>query len=58
MAYVINCECGYVARGEDEDALVADAEQHIRDKHPEMADDMTRGARADLNKPIHERFGA
>jgi NAD(P)-dependent dehydrogenase (short-subunit alcohol dehydrogenase family) len=23
-----------------------------------LADDMTRGARADLNKPIHERFGA
>jgi predicted small metal-binding protein len=42
MAYVINCECGYVARGEDEDALVADTEQHVRDQHPEMAEQMTR----------------
>jgi hypothetical protein len=23
-----------------------------------LADDMTRGARANLNKPVHERFGA
>jgi predicted small metal-binding protein len=42
MAYVINCECGYTARGETEDELVADAEQHIRDQHPEMAEGMTR----------------
>jgi predicted small metal-binding protein len=42
MAYVINCECGYVARGETEDDLVADAEQHIKDQHPEMADQMGR----------------
>jgi predicted small metal-binding protein len=42
MAYVINCECGYVARGETEDELVSDAEQHIREQHPDMAEDMTR----------------
>jgi predicted small metal-binding protein len=42
MAYVINCDCGYQARGETEDELVADAEQHIRDQHPEMADQMGR----------------
>jgi predicted small metal-binding protein len=42
MALVINCECGYTARGEDEDELVADAQSHIRDQHPEMADQMGR----------------
>jgi predicted small metal-binding protein len=42
VAYVINCECGYTARGETEDELVADAKQHIRDQHPEMAEEMTR----------------
>jgi predicted small metal-binding protein len=42
MALVINCECGYTARGENEDELVADTEAHVRDKHPEMADQMGR----------------
>ena len=42
MAYVINCECGYVARGETEDDLVADAEQHIQDKHPDLVGKMGR----------------
>jgi predicted small metal-binding protein len=42
MAYVITCDCGYQARGETEDELVADAEQHMQDKHPEMADEMAR----------------
>jgi predicted small metal-binding protein len=39
---VINCECGYTARGETEDELVADAQQHVEGTHPEMAADMTR----------------
>jgi predicted small metal-binding protein len=42
MAYVINCDCGYTARGETEDELVADAEQHIQSDHPEMVGQMTR----------------
>lgn len=37
MSYVINCECGYTARGETEDELVADATQHIEQVHPKMA---------------------
>lgn len=36
MAYVINCDCGYVVRAEDEDQLLANAEAHIRDAHPDM----------------------
>jgi predicted small metal-binding protein len=41
MAKVINCECGYVVRGEDDDELLADARQHIQADHPEMADSVT-----------------
>ena len=36
MAKVINCECGYVVRGQTDDELVANAEAHIKEKHPEM----------------------
>ena len=36
MSYVINCECGFVVRAEDEDELVANAEAHIQDAHPDM----------------------
>jgi predicted small metal-binding protein len=39
---VINCECGYVARGETDDELVADAEQHIRSVHPDLVGKMSR----------------
>ena len=31
--WAIRCECGYVARGEDEAALVADARRHAREEH-------------------------
>jgi predicted small metal-binding protein len=36
MPYVINCDCGYVVRAETEDELVASAEAHIQDAHPDM----------------------
>ena len=42
MAKLINCECGYVVRGEDDDELVANVEQHISDKHPDMVGTMSR----------------
>jgi predicted small metal-binding protein len=42
MAYVINCECGYTARGETEDELLADAERHIQDEHPDMVGQVSR----------------
>ena len=38
MPKVINCECGYTARGEDDDELVADVRQHVESVHPEMKD--------------------
>jgi predicted small metal-binding protein len=42
MAKQINCECGYIVRGEDDDELAAKAEEHIRDKHPELVGTMSR----------------
>ena len=42
MSKVIECEDGYVVRGETDDELVAGAEQHIRDAHPELVGKMTR----------------
>ncbi len=36
MPKVINCECGYVARGETEEELLAVAETHIRSDHPDL----------------------
>lgn len=34
MAKIINCDDGVVIRGETDDELVANAEQHLRDYHP------------------------
>ena len=43
MAKVINCECGYVVRGETDDELVANAEEHINQQHPELVGKLGRG---------------
>jgi hypothetical protein len=43
MAKVINCECGYVVRGETDDELVANAEAHINEQHPELVGKLGRG---------------
>jgi predicted small metal-binding protein len=42
MAKVVNCECGYTVRGEDDDEIVANVEAHVREAHPEMAGQMSR----------------
>ena len=42
MAYVINCDCGFVVRGETEDVIVANAEQHIQEAHPDMVGKVSR----------------
>jgi predicted small metal-binding protein len=42
MAKVINCDCGYVVRGETDDELVEQAQQHISDQHPEMVGKVSR----------------
>ena len=48
MARIINCECGYVARGETDDEVVADLELHIRQNHPEMVGRYDRAQLLDL----------
>ena len=42
MAKLINCECGYVVRGSDEDDVVRNAEEHISQAHPELVGQMSR----------------
>jgi predicted small metal-binding protein len=37
MAYLIQCDCGHVSRGETEDELVRAANRHIEEVHQEMA---------------------
>jgi predicted small metal-binding protein len=41
MTKVINCECGYVVRGESDDDLLANAHEHIRSDHPDMVGQVT-----------------
>lgn len=33
MPLIINCECGFVVRGKDEDELVANAQAHAKIEH-------------------------
>ncbi len=42
MAKVINCECGQAVRGETDDELVANVEEHVRTDHPDLAGKMSR----------------
>jgi predicted small metal-binding protein len=42
MARLINCECGQVVRGETDDELVENVEEHVRTAHPELAGKMSR----------------
>jgi predicted small metal-binding protein len=42
LAKLINCECGYVVRGADEDELVHNAEEHLKQAHPDLVGKMSR----------------
>ena len=42
MAKEINCPCGKTVSGEDDDQLVANVEEHIREDHPEMVGTRSR----------------
>lgn len=42
MPRVINCECGLVCEGETDDELLANAERHVREQHPELEGRITR----------------
>jgi predicted small metal-binding protein len=41
MAYTINCDCGYVIRGDSEKELLDRAESHIEDAHPDLVGKIT-----------------
>jgi hypothetical protein len=38
----INCVCGYVVQGEDDDELWEHAQQHLRADHPDLAGKVSR----------------
>jgi predicted small metal-binding protein len=42
MARKIDCDCGYTVRGESDEELIANAEEHIRRDHPEMVGQISR----------------
>jgi hypothetical protein len=42
MAKLIECEDGFVVRGEDDDTLVANAERHIAEAHPDLVGKLSR----------------
>ena len=42
MPKQVNCPCGEVVTGADDDELVANVEAHVADKHPEMVGTMSR----------------
>jgi predicted small metal-binding protein len=42
MAMFIKCECGFVARGEEEDRVIDKIRAHMRDDHPQLLNTVTR----------------
>jgi len=42
MAKVIRCECGYVANGDTDDAVVDAIRAHMATDHPRLLDTVTR----------------
>jgi predicted small metal-binding protein len=48
MAKIANCECGYVARGNDDEEVLTHLESHIRRDHPEMVGKYERHQLLDL----------
>lgn len=42
MAKVINCECGFVARGGTDDEVVEVIRGHMATDHPELLDSVDR----------------
>ena len=41
MGRMIRCECGEVVRGEDDQAVLAAAHEHIEAKHPDLVTTIT-----------------
>jgi predicted small metal-binding protein len=42
MTMKVDCPCGETLRGESEDELVGNVEQHVQDHHPDLVGTMSR----------------
>lgn len=42
MGKLINCECGQVVRGRNDDELVSAATEHVNRDHPELVGKLSR----------------
>ena len=42
MAKQITCECGFIARAESDDAVIAEIRDHMSTDHPELLDAVSR----------------
>ena len=42
MTQKVDCPCGETIRGETDDELVANVEQHVQSDHPDMVGSMSR----------------
>jgi hypothetical protein len=47
----IQCGCGYVLLGEEEDEMLRDAEAHVRSVHPELVGTLSP---LELARPLDE----
>jgi predicted small metal-binding protein len=41
MARQVKCECGYTARGDSDEDVVAEIRDHIRSDHPELMEQVS-----------------
>ena len=42
LGRLINCECGHVVRGADDDEIVAAVEEHVAEDHPDLVGKLSR----------------
>jgi predicted small metal-binding protein len=42
MAKLINCECGFVARGDTDEEVIDAIRAHMREDHPQLLDQVSR----------------
>jgi predicted small metal-binding protein len=42
MTMKVDCPCGETIRGESDDELVGNVEQHVQDEHPDLVGTMSR----------------
>ena len=52
MAQQVNCPCGKTVRGETDDEIVANVEEHIRTDHPEQVGQRTREEILAMAEPV------